>query len=381
MFKIISILRIYLFLSVFIAPCAYTATKIPPAPKFPVASYILMDADTGLVLAQQDSDKRILPASTTKLMTAYLVEKAIAQGQIHEHDLVTISDNAERVEGSRIYLKANMQVPVEVLLNGMIIVSGNDASIALAEHVAGSQRNFSALMNQEAQRLGMNNSNFVNPNGLPDKNHYSSSRDLALVAQAIINDYPESYWRYSTPSFSFNTLRKENSNLLLKDKNGVDGMKTGYTHAAKYCLVSSAKHDDMRLIAVVMGAQSIQTRNQQIRDLFNYGFRYYQTSEVYSANETISTLPVRLGAQKQVNVGLNEDLYITIPGGEYSNVEATLNIPERMNAPIASDQKIGNLKLSLNGKIIADRPVYTLETIDKGSVWQRSKEYFHEFFE
>jgi D-alanyl-D-alanine carboxypeptidase (penicillin-binding protein 5/6) len=354
------------------------AYNIPAPPKINAASYILIDADTGIVLGEQQADKRVEPASTTKIMTSYLVDKTLQAGKIHEDDLVSISANAERAEGSRMYLKADTSVPLDVLHEGMVVVSGNDASIALAEHISGDTENFSVLMNEQAKSLGMKNSNYVNPNGLPAPKHYTTARDMAILGRAVIHDFPETYSQYSQASFSYNGFKKDNSNALLKQKNGVDGIKTGYTRAAKYCLVASAKRGDMRLIAVVMGAKSIKSRNDQIMQLFSYGFENYETHQVYAADSVITTLPIKRGEKEEFTVGVMDDIYITIPRGAYQDVESSISVPNYVLAPVEKDQRFGDIVFTWNDETLAESQIYAQESVDKGSWWQNSKQYLSE---
>ena len=363
---------ITLFFLITIQPLVLAdSAKIPAAPHFDVASYVLIDATTGEVLAAQQEHRQIMPASTTKIMTAYIVDQAIANGQISKDQLVPISRKAADIDGTRMLNGVHTEVPVEVLYQGMVIQSGNDASIALAEFIAGDTDNFSVLMNQEAARSGMRNTHFVNPNGLPDPGHYSSAYDMAILTRALINEFPESYEYYSQKSFTYKGYTKDNTNLLLKNDPTVDGVKTGYTIAAKHCLVSSAKRGDMRLIAVVMGAKSSPARNKQSQELLDYGFRYYETVKIYEANETVVELPLTNGKKKQLAVGLAEDLWVTIPRGEYDDLLATVDVPDIIQAPVTKDQQEGLLILTLNNKDIAEKPIYALESVEEASWWQK----------
>jgi len=348
---------------------------IPAAPLLDVSAYTLLDADSGDTLAAQDTDKRLEPASLTKMMTAYVIDQAIANGRIQRDQLVPISEKAWRMEGSRMFVKVNTEVPVADLLKGVIIQSGNDASVALAEFIAGTEEAFSDLMNQEAQRLGMTNTHFMNATGLPDDNHYTTAHDLAILARALIKDFPESYPLYAEKWFSYNNIKQSNRNLLLWRDNTVDGIKTGHTDAAGYCLVSSAKRGDMRLIAVILGAKSSNARAEQSSKLLTYGFRFYETHKVYAANTSVSTPRVWMGQAKQVAVGLNDDLYITIPRGEYSHLSAALNLPDIIKAPVEQHKIYGNLVLTLDGKTVAEKPLVALESVVKGGWWKNTQDY------
>jgi D-alanyl-D-alanine carboxypeptidase (penicillin-binding protein 5/6) len=355
---------------------AMNAHAVIAAPDFDVTSYILIDADSGVVLAEKNADKRIEPASVTKMMSAYVVDEALVNGEISPNHWVLISQNAAQVEGTRMGVTPNSKVRVEDLYKGMIIVSGNDASIALAEFIAGSEKDFSVLMNEEAARLGMVNSNFMNATGLPNADHYSTARDLAVLSRALIKDYPDLYPQYSEESFTYKGEKKPNSNVLLKMDPSVDGIKTGYTKAAGYCLVSSAKRGDMRLIAVVMGSKTLEGRSDYSLSLLNYGFDNYETHKLYAANTPVSSLPLWMGQENQFNVGVTEDLYVTIPRGEYQNIQASLNVPPVVKAPVAQQQTYGNLQLTLHQQTLIDKPLVALNPVAEGAWWKNTYDYF-----
>ncbi len=319
----------------FSAPGWGAAKPIPNPPSLNATSFILIDFDSGRVLAEKEPDKHIEPASITKLMTAYLVGKAIADGDIVLDEMVTISEKAWRMGGSKMFVEVNKQVSVEDLLKGLIIQSGNDASVALAEHVAGSESAFAGYMNHQAKLLGMSNTNFVNSTGWPDENHYSSARDIAILSAAVIREHPEIYQYYKEREFTFNEIRQFNRNRLLWRDETVDGVKTGHTEAAGYCLVSSALRSDMRLISVVLGTESDKARMQSSQSLLNYGFRFYETHKLYRADEILKTSRIWYGEQEQVSMGVGKDIHITIPRGRYRDLDASMEIDSEITAPIA----------------------------------------------
>jgi len=348
---------------------------IPAVPQLDVASYMLMDSGSGDILGQQNADERLEPASLTKMMTAYVVDRAVASGKISLDQMVPVSEKAWRMEGSRMFINVNTEVSVRELLKGVIIQSGNDASVALAEFVAGSEEGFSQLMNEEASRLGMTNSHFVNATGLPAANHYSSAHDLAILGRALVQDFPESYPFYAEKEFTYNNIKQSNRNLLLWRDNSVDGIKTGFTDAAGYCLVSSAQRDGMRLIAVIMGSKSTKARAEQSSQLLTYGFRFYETRELYAANAIISSPRVWMGEKKEVNLGLADNLYLTIPRGQYDNIQATVKLNDVIKAPVGENESYGNLVLTLDGKTLVDKPLIALENVPKGSWWNNASDY------
>jgi len=348
---------------------------IPTTPTLPVASYLLMDTNSGDIIAQQNPDERLAPASLTKMMTAYVVDRALESGKISLDQMVPVSETAWKAEGSRMFIDVNTEVSVKDLLKGVIIQSGNDASIALAEFVAGSQESFAQLMNEEAARLGMTNSHFVNATGLPAEDHYSSAHDLAILGRTLIHDFPESYPFYAEKEFTYNGIKQGNRNLLLWTDNTVDGIKTGFTDAAGYCLVSSAQRDGMRLVAVIMGAKSPKARADQSRQLLTYGFRFYETRKLYAANTAINSPKVWMGEKKEVGLGLAEALYITIPRGQYDNIESSIKLEETLKAPIVENANYGHLILTLDGKTLLEKPLVALESVPKGSWFGNAMDY------
>ncbi|MFZ9037984.1 MAG: D-alanyl-D-alanine carboxypeptidase family protein [Gammaproteobacteria bacterium] len=348
------------------------AKPIPNPPELDATSYFLIDFDSGRVLAEKDPDKHIEPASITKLMTAYLVDKAIADGDIALDEMITISEKAWRMKGSKMFVEVGKQVPVEDLLKGLIIQSGNDASVALAEHIAGSESAFAGYMNHQAQLLGMTNTNFVNATGWPDENHYSSARDIATLTRAVINEFPESYAYYKEREYTYNKIRQFNRNRLLWRDDTVDGVKTGHTEAAGYCLVASAQREDMRLISVVLGSDSDKSRTQSSQSLLNYGFRFYETHKLYRAEEVLKTARIWYGEQEQVNLGVGKDIHITIPRGRYRDLDASMEIDREISAPVAQGQQLGQVNIKLDDELMLSEDIVAMQDVGEGSFFVRT---------
>nr|WP_225314462.1 D-alanyl-D-alanine carboxypeptidase family protein [Marinobacter halotolerans] len=358
---------------------------IPSPPQIAASSYILMDPLSGRVIMDENSDERLPPASLTKMMTAYIVERELDEGRINMSDMVPISVNAWRTEGSRTFVREGTQVSVEDLLRGVIIQSGNDASVALAEFVAGSESAFVDIMNQQARLLGMQDTNFVNATGLPAPEHYSTAHDLALLAKAIINDYPENYPIYAEKHFTFNDIRQPNRNSLLWRDDTVDGLKTGHTEEAGYCLVASAKRNDTRFIAVVMGADSTAARAQEVQKMLNYGFRYYETERLFSEGQELMQARVWGGNSDQVSVGILDDVYVTIPRGARDSLESVIELDNVIQAPVSVGDELGQVKVTHDGKTVVDQPVMALSDVPEGGffkrIWDAIKLFFIQLFE
>ena len=349
---------------------------VPPPPTLDAKSWLLMDFTTGQVLAESNADARVEPASITKVMTAYIVSAELAKGKIKLDDGVFISENAWRsggasTEGSTSFLALNSKVPLKDLLYGMIIQSGNDAAIALAEHVAGSEATFAELMNQYAAKLGMTGSHFTNASGLPDPNHYSTAHDIGLLARAVIHDYPEDYKIYAIKEFEWNGITQHNRNSLLWRDATVDGIKTGHTKDAGFCLTTSAKRGDQRLIAVVMGTPSEKQRADDNQSLLNYGFRFYETHKLYEAGKPLAQPELWKGAQNTIALGVADDVLSTVPRGRYNDLKASMEVPGRLVAPYAKGQQVGTLKVSLDGKPIVERPLVALADAPEAGFWGR----------
>ncbi len=363
----------FLFASLLYTTAALSAPKpIPKAPSINADSFYLIDFDSGVVLAEKDADKKVEPASITKLMSMYLVDKAIADGELALTDMVTISEKAWRMKGSKMFIEVGKQISVEHLIKGLIIQSGNDATIALAEHIAGSESAFVGYMNHRAEILGMTNTQFKNVTGWPEEGHYSTARDIATLSQAIIRDFPESYATYKEKEFTFNKIRQFNRNRLLWRDDSVDGLKTGHTEAAGYCLVASAIRDDTRLISVVLGAKSDKSRTKYSQSLLNYGFRYFETHRLYQANETLKEANVWFGEQEQIALGLAQDLYINIPKGRYKDLNASIEINTNIGAPITKGAALGFISVSLDGKELAKQPIIALQSVSDGGIIKRA---------
>ena len=356
------------------------AKPIPNPPDTGADSYYLVDFDSGRVLAEKDPDKPVEPASITKLMTAYLVDKAIADGDVALDEMVTISEKAWRMKGSKMFVEVGKQVSVEDLLKGLIIQSGNDASVALAEHVAGSESAFAGYMNHQARLLGMTNSNFVNSTGWPDENHYSTARDIAILTRAVIRDFPESYRYYKEREYTYNKIRQFNRNRLLWRDDTVDGVKTGHTEAAGFCLVASAKRGDMRLISVVLGDESDKARTQSSQALLNYGFRFYETHRLYQADEALSNARIWYGEQEQVSMGVSRDIYITIPRGRYGDLDASMEVDAEISAPVERGQQLGVVNIKLDDELLQSEQIVALQPVAEGSLFMRAMDHIKLMF-
>ncbi|CAN5454548.1 D-alanyl-D-alanine carboxypeptidase family protein [soil metagenome] len=342
------------------------------APTLNAQSYILMDANSGQILAEKNIDELRPPASLTKLMTLYIASKALRDKHIHLSDEVRVSKTAWKTGGSRMFIQVDTLVPVKDLLQGIIVASGNDATVAIAEHIAGSDSSFVDLMNKQAAILGMRNSHFMDSNGLPDPQHHSTARDMATLARSIIGDFPEDYKWYSQKSFTYNKITQPNRNRLLWHDASVDGLKTGHTAEAGYCLVASAVRNGMRLIAVVMGAPSDRVRSDAVGSLLNYGFRFYKTYQLYPPNSAVASPRVWLAKEQHVPLGVARGIYITIPQHEYQNLQPSvvLNSTQLM-APIQKGQVYGALKVTLHGKEISSQPLVALVDDPLGNLWRR----------
>jgi serine-type D-Ala-D-Ala carboxypeptidase (penicillin-binding protein 5/6) len=354
------------------APMPATLPPVPAAPAVAARAHILVDFHSGEVLSEKDADTRMDPASITKLMTAYVVFSELRKGQMALDDLVTVSERAWRTGGSRTFIQVGTRVRVEDLIRGMIIQSGNDASVALAEHTAGSEAAFAELMNEYARRLGMANTNFQNATGLPGEAHFSSARDIALLARAIIHEYPEFYQFYSEREFTYNNITQRNRNQMLWRDPTVDGMKTGMTDAAGYCLVSSAQRDGMRLISVLLGTTSAKARADATQSLLNWGFRFYESHRLYAAGETVTTTRLWKGAIDSLNLGLKQDLWVTLPRGRYELLQASMELRTPMIAPVMAEDAVGRLRVSLEDRPIADLELHPLDSSPEGSIMRRA---------
>jgi D-alanyl-D-alanine carboxypeptidase (penicillin-binding protein 5/6) len=367
------IIRIITLIPFFLAIAAAQAAPlpIPKPPSSGAKAFIIQDFNSKRVIAEQDSDASVEPASITKLMTAYVVFRELLSGNITLSDMVTVSEKAWRTPGSRMFIEVGKQVSVEDLLKGMIIQSGNDATVALAEYIAGSEETFAALMNRHAEEIGLQGSHFTNSTGLPDPEHYMTARDIARIAGLLIEEFPEYYKWYSQKEFTFNEITQYNRNKLLWRDDSVDGVKTGHTESAGYCLVTSAKKDDMRLITVVLGTKSENARADASQALLNYGFRFFETHRLYEAGDTLTTTRIWKGKTDSIMLGLNRPLYATIPRGQYESLDASMIIDNRITAPVVQGKALGKVQVQLGDELIAEQKLVALQDIDEGSFWQR----------
>jgi D-alanyl-D-alanine carboxypeptidase (penicillin-binding protein 5/6) len=358
---------------------------VPAAPSLGANSYILQDFNSGRILVEHNADLRVEPASITKLMTAYVVFHELAEGNLTLGELVPVSEKAWRTGGSRMFIDPKMQVSVEDLVRGMVIQSGNDASVALAEHVAGSEEAFAELMNHFADVLGMTQTNFRNSTGLPDPDHYTTARDINLLSAATVRDYPDYYAWYSEKEFTFNNIRQHNRNTLLWRDPAIDGLKTGHTEAAGYCLSASAKRDGMRLVSAVMGSASESTRASETQTLLNYGFRFFETVQLYQAGQELATARVWKGLSEEVALGIADELFVTIPRGRYDDLEAQVEMRPQLTAPLAVGEVVGTVNVKLGDEVVASRELVTLGAIEEagffGSSWDGVKLWFDGLFE
>jgi D-alanyl-D-alanine carboxypeptidase (penicillin-binding protein 5/6) len=344
---------------------------IPAPPAVATKSHLLEDFHSRKVIAESNADLRVEPASLTKIMTAYVVFRELAKGNLKLDDPVTISEKAWRTGGSRSFLEVNAQIPLETLLKGMIVQSGNDASVALAEHVAGDESVFVQMMNQNAQRLGLTSTHFMNSMGLPDPNHYTTARDLAALTRALIEDFPEYYAWHAIKEFDYNRIKQSNRNRLLWRDPSVDGVKTGHTETAGYCLVASAVRDGMRLISVVMGSKSENERANVSTALLNYGFRFFETRPIYKANEKLADVRVWKGDPNSLPAGLSRDFYATAPRGQYANLKASVETDGLVTAPVAQGSKVGLVKVTLGDVVVAQGDLVALKAAAEGGIVRR----------
>jgi D-alanyl-D-alanine carboxypeptidase (penicillin-binding protein 5/6) len=355
-----------------------------PAPAPPIIgakSYLVVDSRTGAELASLQPDAALAPASLTKLMTTYVVFHALKQGQLDLEEEVTVSEKAWRTEGSRMFIEVGTRVSVKDLLLGMIVQSGNDASVALAERVAGTESVFAELMNQHATRLGMHSSHFMNATGLPAEGHTTTARDLTTLARALIDEFPDYYPWHAIKEFTYNDIRQSNRNGLLWRDDSVDGLKTGHTEDAGYCLVASAKRNDMRVISVVLGTSSTKARTDGSQALINYGFRFFETRLLFKAGEAVTDARIWKSANESTSLGLLDDLYITVRRGAYDRLESTMNIPAVLVAPVSAGQPLAEIAVKLGDETLLTAPLRALEDNPEGSLWQRLRDGVSLWFE
>jgi len=356
------------------------SSLVPPAPQIKATSYILLDAQTNKVIVEYEADERNPPASLTKIMTTYLVEQMIQRGVVERSEKVPVSIKAWKAEGSKMFIREGTEVDLMDLLRGVVIQSGNDASIALAEFVAGDEASFAQMMNEQAEKLGMLNSNFLNSTGLPDEGHYSSARDMALLTKDMIKRFPQHYQLYSERSFKFNNIEQPNRNRLLRYDRSVDGVKTGYTKAAGYCLVASAERNGMRLISVVMGAENDDSRVRESQKLLTYGFRNFETSTIYEESEIVKSAPLFYGVEEVISLGVSENVSVTIPRGSYEKLEAQIKVPKIIEAPVRKGDVLGELLLMMDEETIYKTSVISLENYEQAGFFSRFSDYLELIF-
>lgn len=345
--------------------------SVPPAPNIPARSYILLDHGSGQVIAEKQADEKVEPASITKIMTVYVAGKALAAGLISLDDEVLVSEKAWRMEGSRMFIEVGTRVTVDALLDGIIVQSGNDASVALAEHVSGSEDVFAGLMNQHARELGMHGSAFANATGLPDPGTYVTARDVATLSSAMITEFPELYARFAEREFVYNDIHQPNRNRLLARDDSVDGIKTGHTESAGYCLASSAQRDGMRLVAAVMGTASDAERTEASYQMLTYGFRFFETRDVYAEGEVVASPRVWTGVSDKVGVTVPRALTVTVPRGRYDEIDITAEIDQPVRAPVAKGQQLGTLTVALDDDVVRRVPLLAAEAVAEGSFFSR----------
>ena len=362
-----------LFLSLFLLPTLAFAQQLPTPPALAAKSWLLIEAGSGQELAAQAADERLEPASLTKLMTAYLTFAAIKQGTIKPEQTIVVSEKAWKAQGSRMFIQVNTQVKIDDLIKGMIVQSGNDACVALAEAIAGSEETFAQMMNQQAQKLGMKATNFKNAAGMPDPEHYTTARDLATLTRALIHDFPEDYAKYySMKEFRYNNITQPNRNRLLWLDPTVDGVKTGHTDAAGYCLISSAKRDTRRLISVVLGTKSDAVRTQESLKLLNFGFQAYDAVKLYAKDDAVANLPVWKGQAKTLKAGFTEDFIMVVPKGYGPRIKSELQSQQPLIAPVAQGQVVGTMKVSIDGKPYGDFPVVAIDGVPVAGIFGRA---------
>ena len=348
------------------------AAPVPAPPAIAAKGFLQMDMNSGRILAEKNSRERMEPASLTKIMTAHVVFSELAQGDLKLDDMVDVSEKAWKTPGSRMFIEVNTKVSAGDLLKGLIIQSGNDAAVALAEHIAGTEDAFANLMNEHAAQLGMHDTHFVNATGLPDPDHYTTPADIAKVTIATIRDYPEYYKIYAEKEFTYNKIRQHNRNTLLWKDKSVDGVKTGHTKSAGYCLVASAKRDGMRLVSVVMGTDSMKARIRTSQALLNYGFRFYEGHQLYPAGKPLAQARIWMGEQETVPVGLRQALYVTIPRRQYDKLAARTELRPGIQAPIHKGQALGEVIVELEGEQVARPPLVALGDVAEGGLWRQA---------
>ncbi|MGR8934714.1 MAG: D-alanyl-D-alanine carboxypeptidase family protein [Gammaproteobacteria bacterium] len=372
--KLLRFFTVLLFVELLLAQTGAAEETIgtPAAPSVSAKSFVLQDFYSGRILAEKDPDLKLAPASLTKIMAVYVAFRELKAGHLKLDEMTTISKNAWRTTGSKMFVEVGKQVSINDLLHGIIIQSGNDASVALAEHIAGSESTFADMMNQHAKRLGMLNTHFSNSMGLPADDHYTTARDLAILTRALIKEFPQYYAWFKLKEYTYNNITQANRNKLLYRDASVDGVKTGYTEDAGYCLVASALRDDMRLISVLMGAPGVNDRAAESQTLLNYGFRFYEGHRLYEAKKPLTETRVWQGKSNQLHLGPAEDVYVTIPRRRYKDLKAAMTVDKKIIAPVAAGTALGNVTVKLGDATVADVPLVALEEIPEGNFLQKA---------
>ena len=374
---------IYKILSVLIVSSIYSSAVAAPLIKLPeidAESYLLIDFNSNNILAKKNSDQQIEPASITKLMTAYVIYEELEKGNISANDLVLISEKAWRMQGSRMFVEARKKVPMERLINGLIIQSGNDAAIALAEHVAGTEASFVEKMNAEASKIGMKNTHFVNATGWPAKDHYTTAEDIAKLTQRVIAKYPEHYKLYKEREYAYNGIKQYNRNKLLWLDPTVDGVKTGHTESAGYCLVASANRNGMRLISVVFGAKTVKGRSDASQQLLEFGYKNYETRKLYKGGGVLENVRIWKGSSEKMPIGFLDDFYITVPKGSYERLKGTVKYPTDVDAPIHRGDEIGEVIIKDGDNVVVESPLVALNSVAGGGMWRKMTDGFQKVF-
>jgi len=363
------------------ASSAAWSAPLPAPPQLSAKSYLLLDDASGETLASKEPDARVEPASLTKIMTAYIVAGELARGSVTLDEPVIVSEQAQSMPGSRMFIEAGKTVVLADLLRGLIIQSGNDASVALAEHIAASERGFVDMMNRTAETLGMQGTSYANSSGLPHPDHYTTANDLGVIARAMIRDHPEIYAIYSEREFTFNEITQKNRNTLLWRDETVDGMKTGHTEAAGYCLVASARRDNMRLITIVLGTASEKTRLAESERLLNYGFRFFRTERIYTAGEAVTDARIWMGQQDTIALGVGEDLWLTLPRDDFAALETKIEVSDYIKAPVGIGEELGRSLLTTSAGTVREVPLLALQKIDEGGIFKRMQHSIQRHFQ
>lgn len=365
------IVNIFTSFIIFICLSSYALAAKVSAPEIKASSYLLIDFHSGVELAEKNSDKRIEPASITKLMTAYVIYKELAKGSITLEDKVLISEKAWKMEGSRMFVEAGKKVPLNRMLHGLIVQSGNDAAVALAEHISGSETSFVAKMNEEAEAMGLTSTNFTNSTGWPDANHYTTAKDIVTLTRRTINDFPEHYKLHSLKEYSYNGIKQYNRNKLLWRDKSVDGVKTGHTESAGYCLVSSAARNDMRLISVILGAENEKARADYSQELLEFGFRLFETHKLYDKGSVLADARIWKGTKNTVPAGIVDDFYVTVEKGHYKQLKGFMELDSSLDAPIKRGDVVGTAIIKDGDEIVHEVPLLALDAVDSGGFWSK----------